>query len=362
MPMYPGSEDEVRLPAAALQVVTQAIFERCGMTPADAAVLTDTLVTADLRGVHSHGLMRVPEYVAKLRHQGVDPRGRPRIVTDAGPALVVDGGNSMGQIGALFGMRAAIERARSTNVAVAAVRGSNHCGAMAPYAMLALEEEMIGLATSHTLPVMAPWGSIDKILGISPLAIAIPAGEETPLVLDQAFSAAAVGKIKIYGQKGLPIPDTWAFDADGNPTTDPATAVAGLLQPIGGYKGTGLALAFGILAAVLSGASYGTELGNTVDGPVPGQDSHFFMALKVAAFAEPATFRQRVDGIIRQIRTGRPAPGVTRIYTPGELEAETEARYRVEGIPLTAATLNDLVATAEALAVDAAALGRAAGR
>ena len=356
MPMYPESAGERRLPAETLQAVGQAIFERCGMAPADAAVLAETLVTADRRGVHSHGLMRVPEYVHKLRHGGINPTGRPRVVTDAGGALVVDGGNSMGQIAAFFGMRQAIERARTTSVAVAAVRGSNHCGAMAPYAMLALPEDMIGLATSHTLPVMAPWGSIDKILGISPLAIAIPAATETPLVLDLAFSAAAVGKIKIYGQKGLPIPDTWAFDAEGRPTTDPATAVAGLLQPIGGYKGTGLALAFGILAAVLSGASYGTELGNTVDGPIPGEDSQFFMALNIAAFEEPDRFKRRIDGIIRQIRTSRPAPGVTRIYTPGELEAETEARYGVEGIPLTAATLNDIIAAAEELGVDPAPL------
>jgi LDH2 family malate/lactate/ureidoglycolate dehydrogenase len=353
---YPGSENERHVPAATLQALVQTIFERCGMTPEDAGVLTDMLVTADLRGVHSHGLLRVPEYVQKLRHDGVNPTGRPRVVTDAGSALVIDGGNSMGQIGGLFGMRQAIERARATGVAVAAVRGSNHCGAMAPYAMLALPEDMVGLATSHTLPVMAPWGSIDKILGISPLAIAIPAGAETPLVLDIAFSAAAVGKIKVYQQKGLAIPPDWAFDAEGHPTTDAETAIAGLLQPIGGYKGTGLALTLGILAAVLSGASYGTELGNTVDGPVPGGDGHFFMALNVAAFEQPARFKARVDGIIRQIRASRRAAGVTRVYTPGELEADTEARYRQEGIPLNAATLAGIVAAAEELGVDPAPL------
>ncbi len=356
MPMYPESAGERRLPAATLQAVGQAIFERCGMTPADAAVLAETLVTADLRGVHSHGLMRVPEYVQKLRHGGVNPTGRPRVISDAAGALVVDGGNSMGQIAAFFGMRQAIERARTTGLAAAAVRGSNHCGAMAYYAMLALPEDMIGLATTNALPAMAPWGGAERILGINPLAVAIPAAAEPPLVLDIAFSGAAVGKIRVYAQKGLPIPDTWAFDADGRPTTDPLAALGGLLQPIGGYKGTGLALVMGILATLLSEASYGTELGSLTAGPTPGQDGHFCLALKIAAFTDPARFTARVDGIIHQLRACRRAPGVERVYAPGELEAETEARYRADGIPLTAATLEGVIAAARELGVDASAL------
>lgn len=352
MASYPGDEHERRVPLDTLRMLVQHIFEHCGMDSTDASLLTDTLVMADLRGVHSHGVLRVPEYVKKLRQDGVNPIGRPRVVTDAGPALVIDGDNSMGQIGAAFAMRQAIERARTTNVAVAAVRGSNHCGAMAPYAMLAPPEEMIGLAVSNTIPVMAPWGSIDKILGINPLAVAIPAKEELPIVLDIAFSGAAIGKIRVYQQKGLAIPSTWAFDTEGHPTTDPVAALAGLLAPIGGYKGTGLALVMGILSAVLSGASYGTELGNATDGPVPGQDGHFFLALKIAAFEEPDRFKTRVDGIIRQIRASRRAPGVERVYTPGELEAETEARHRQEGIPLNDAILAGIIASAEEVGVD----------
>jgi LDH2 family malate/lactate/ureidoglycolate dehydrogenase len=356
MPGYPGSEEERHIPAAALRAVVGRIFERCGMGEGDAALLAGSLVTADLRGVHSHGVLRVPEYVDKLTTGGVDPAGRPRVVTDDGAALVIDGGNSMGQIGAHFAMRRAIERARTVNVAVAAVRGSNHCGAMAPYAMLALDEGMIGLAVSHTLPVMAPWGSIDRVLGISPLAIAIPAATETPIVLDLAFSASAVGKIKVYAQKGLPIPPEWAYDEAGLPTTDPVVALTGLLQPIGGYKGTGLALAFGVMSALLAGGRYGTELGNIHDGPIAGGDSHLFLALRIAAFEDPARFTARVDGIIRQLRDGRPAPGVRRIYSPGELEAETADRYAREGIPLNAVTLAGIAQAADHFGIDASAL------
>ncbi|MCC6630039.1 MAG: Ldh family oxidoreductase [Chloroflexi bacterium] len=353
---YPVSGDERRVPLATLVALVTDIFARCGMRDDDAALLAGSLATADLRGVHSHGVLRVPEYVDKLTTGGVDPAGRPVVVRDAGAALVIDGGNSMGQIGGTFAMRHAIERAGTTGVAVAAVRGSNHCGAMAAYAMLALDAGMVGLATTDALPSMAPWGARDRILGINPLSIAIPAGEERPIVLDFAFSGAAVGKIRVFQQKGLAIPSDWAFDADGHPTTDPAAALTGLLQPIGGYKGTGLALAMGLLSTLLAGAAYGTELGSLETGPRPGQDGHFFQAIDIAAFEEPARFRARVDGVIRQLHAARRAPGVDRIYAPGELEFETEDRYRAGGIPLNDATLAGLTQTAARLGVDASSL------
>jgi LDH2 family malate/lactate/ureidoglycolate dehydrogenase len=350
---YPGSETEVRLTCAVLHTACQDIFAACGMAGADAALLAETLVVADLRGVHSHGVMRVPDYVGKLLDDGVNPRGRPQIVSETGGALVVDGGNSMGQIGSAFAMRAAITKAKETAVSVVAVRGSNHSGAMAYYAMMALPEDMIGVATTNALPTMAPWGGIDKMLGINPLGIAIPAAVEPPIVFDAALSASSHGKIRIYDQKGFPIPEGWAFDAAGHPTTDAKAAVDGLLQPIGGYKGTGLAIIMGILSTCLAGASFGTELGNMVDGPKPGADGHFFLALNVRAFVDPGLFKQRVDAVVRQIRTSRPAPGVDRVYAPGELEADTERRYRAEGIPLNRETLRGMRAMASRVGVEA---------
>lgn len=353
MSYYPGTERERRIPWKVLQTTVSGIFQACSMSGEDAGRLAGTLVEADLRGCHSHGVLRVPEYVCKLKQDGVNPAGKPFVARDAKAALVVDGGNSMGQIGSTFAMREAIQRAREYNLALAAVRGSNHCGAMAYYAMLALPEDMIGIAATNALPTMAPWGGVDKILGINPLAVAIPAGEEDPIVLDAAFSGSSHGKIRVYHQKGEPVPSDWAFDSDGRPTTDPAQAIIGLLQPIGGYKGTGLALVMGILSTLLSGASYGTELGNMVDGPQPGQDGHFFLAVKVSAFVELSEFKGRVDGIIRQIRNGRKAPNVDCIYAPGGLEAETDRQYRKEGIPLNEATLEGISRSAGELGVDA---------
>lgn len=345
-------EQETRVAPAELGALVGAIFQRAGMDEADAALLGNSLVEADLGGVHSHGVLRVPEYVAKLTRGGVDPRGRPTVVRDAGACLVVDGGNSMGQIGTSFAMSQAIARAETTGIAAVAIRGSNHCGALAPYALQAVARDMIGLATTNALPTMAPWGGAERLLGINPLGIGIPAGDEAPIVYDAAFSGSAHGKIRVYAQKGLALPGGWALDHEGRPTTDPLAAIDGLLMPIGGFKGTGLALIMGLFSSMLSGAAYGTELGNMTDGPRAGQDGHFVMAIRVGAFEEVDRFKARVDGVIRQIHACRLAPGFDRIYAPGEKEWLTSRSYARDGIPLNDVTLADLARTAIETGVD----------
>ena len=356
MALYPGGEREQRIPKAALKDLVGSIFAARGMSASDAALLADSLVAADLRGVHSHGVLRVPDYAAKLEEGGVDPKGRPRIVRDRGSALVIDGSNAMGQVSTHFAMEHAIERARKTGVALAAIRRSNHNGALFYYAMQGLPENMIGLASTNALPTMAPWGGLDKIVGINPLAIAAPASEEHPLVVDSAFSYSSHGKIRVYHQKGEPIPSTWAFDRNGQPTASAAEAIQGLLQPIGEYKGVALAIMLGVLSSLLSGAAYGTELGNMIEGPQAGKDGHFVLAIHVAAFEDPQRFRSRVDTLIRQIRSSRRAAGVDRLYAPGGLEAEIAARQEVEGIPLNPITLDGLRQAATSTGVSAEAL------
>ncbi len=346
------SDGEERVDAGRLLALVAAIFARCGMGEDDARLLADSLVVADLGGTHSHGVLRVPEYVAKLTKEGVDPRGRPHVVRDDGACLLVDGGNSMGQIGAHFAMARAIERAATLGIAAAAVRGSNHCGALAYYAERALPHDMIGLATTNALPTMAPWAGAERIVGINPLAVAIPAGEERPIVYDAAFSASAHGKLRVYQQRGQPLPEGWALDRQGRPTTDPAEGIAGLLTPIGGYKGTALALIMGILSALLSGAAYGTELGSIEEGPRAGQDGHFVAAIRVGAFLPVEEFKARVDRVVREWHACRPAEGVERVYLPGELEALRRAAYARDGIPLNAATLADLRRVAGELGIE----------
>jgi LDH2 family malate/lactate/ureidoglycolate dehydrogenase len=342
VPGYPTVENDTRVSVTALLDRVRSIFERCGMSCEDAHLLADSLVVADARGVHSHGVLRVPEYVKKLTQDGVNPRGRPYLVKDSASVVLVDGDNAMGQIACRFAMQRVIERAQSSGVAAAAVRGSNHCGALFYFAGMALCHDMIGIVATNALPTMAPWGGRDKILGINPLAVAIPSANEPPIILDAAFSSSSHGKIRVFHQKGVPIPEGWAFNRNGHPTNDPAEALEGLLQPIGEYKGAGLAIVMGVLSSMLSGAAFGTELGNMVDGPKPGRDGQFVMALNIAAFEDPVVFKTRVDGVVRQIRESRPAPGFDRCYAPGELEHILEQRYRIEGIPLNTETISGL--------------------
>jgi LDH2 family malate/lactate/ureidoglycolate dehydrogenase len=193
--------NERRINAEQLQRWVTTIFLRCGMNEPDAALLADSLVFADLSGVNSHGVLRVPEYVAKLTTGGVNPRGVPRIERDSAACLVVNGDNSMGQIGTTFAMQEVIKRAYTFGIAAAGIGGSNHCGAMAYFVHMALEHDMIGLATTNALPTMAAWGGADRILGINPLALALPAANELPIVYDAAFSGSSHGKIRISTQR-----------------------------------------------------------------------------------------------------------------------------------------------------------------
>jgi len=347
MANYPGSDSERRFAPDELRATVNAIFMACGMDDNDAAILAAALVAADQRGIHSHGTLRVPDYVDKLTIGGVDPRGKPAVVSKNGAAITVDAANAMGQIAADLAMRTAIDTAREFGVGVAAVRNSNHCGAMDHWAAMALPHGMIGLAATNALPTMAPWGGVEKIVGINPLAVAFPSADEPPIVLDIAFGATAHGKIRVYHQKGHAIPEGWSFDKDGNPTTDTLAALEGLIQPIGGHKGIGLGIVVGMLSTLLSVASYGTELGNMVDGPHAGKDGHIFMAFNIAAFTPLEPFRRRVDAISQQIRRSRPRQGVNRLYPPGLLEWEYERRYAEEGIPLNDDTISGIKAAAE---------------
>ncbi len=372
MSAYPGSENERRVSHDALKAAASSIFQACGMSAGDAGVLGGSLATADLHGVHSHGVMRVPDYAGRLSppprepgtrsavagvQGGVNPRGRPRVSRERGAALRVDGDNAMGQIAGVFAMEAAIERARDTGVAFAAVGNSNHCGALFPYVQMAVAAGMIGVASTNALPTMAPWGGADRIVGMNPLAIGIPTGREPAFVMDAAFAACARGKVVVYHQKGVPLPEGWAFDARGRPTTDPAAALDGLLRPVGDYKGVNIAMAMGVLSTLLSGAGYGVRLGTLEQGPRAGRDGHFMLALDVSAFTDPDAFRAEMDGIIAEVHASRRAPGVARIYSAGELEAETAARYLENGIPLNDNTLADLERTAAALGADVSMLG-----
>lgn len=351
---YAGIESDRRINIEDLLGFLRSAFAKVGVSDRQADRLSRIISAADIRGVYSHGVAMVPGYLSKLASRSIDPSAQPRISRDDGQsALVVDGCNAMGHLVVEFAMNEAIKRARTTGVAFAAIGGSNHCGAMAYYPRIALETDMIGFSSTNALPTMAPWGGIDRILGINPISVAVPANDPCPLVLDTSFGAAAYGKLVIHNKKGQPIPEGWAFDARGYPTTDTVEALAGLLQPIGKFKGTGLALIMGILSTLLSGAAYGSELGSLESGARSGHDGQFVMALNVSAFVDIVAFKSRMDGILRDIRSSRPAPGKHRIYTPGEIEYLTEADYLKNGVPVNEATLAELAGAGANLGIKA---------
>jgi LDH2 family malate/lactate/ureidoglycolate dehydrogenase len=351
MAIYPVSDTDVRVDATTLRKLVVAIFFGCDMSANDAELLTESLVHADLRGIHSHGVLRVPEYVKKLTVNGVNPRGIPHIASDRGAAMIIDADNSMGQIAGIFAMRAAIDRAREIGVAFAGVRHSNHCGAMDWYTLAAARADMVGIAGTNALPTMAPWGGIDKVVGINPLSIAFPAETGGPFVFDFSFGGTAHGKLRVYHQKGSPIPESWAFDKEGRPTTVAAEAIEGLIQPVGQHKGVGLAMAVGMLSTLLSGASYGSQSGNMIEGARPGADGHFFMAINPDFFMGALSLRARVDEIVDEIHGSRKSATVTRLLVPGEIEAEIEMDYCEHGILLSADTLAGVAEAARSLQI-----------
>ena len=348
------SGNDVRIDASTLQTFVADLFGAAGASDDDAALIAGIAVGTDLRGAYSHGCALVPGYVGAMLAGRIDPRGRPAVTKDSGAAIVVDGGNSLGHVGLTFAMERALERARQTGLAAVALGGSNHCGAMASYALQADGHDSIALATTNGLPTMGWYGGLDRILSINPVGIFIPASEERPVVIDTSFGAAARGKILVHKQKGLPLPEGWAYDAEGYATVDPAAALEGLIQPAGGYKGASMALLMGVLASLLSGGAYGTELGDFVSGPTPGRDAQFALVIRVGAFEDADRFKARMDGIIRQIKASRPAPGFDSVHLPGERAAETAERYRREGVPVSQATREALAKVAADAGVDPA--------
>lgn len=337
--------DEVAVDADGAIEWTVDVFTALGMGHEDARVVADQLVCDDLRGVLSHGLIRVPNYAKRLQAGAIDPKGRPEVVDRHGATALVNGHNAMGQVVASFAMNVALDGAAQLGSGSVAVRHSNHFGTCAHFAMKAVPRDMIGVAATVSAGnIMAPWGGLEALLGNNPLGIAVPAAEHPPLVLDVSFSVAAGGKILLAAKRGERIPDTWAIGSDGLPETDPARAAQNLLvRPVGDHKGYGLALMVAVLSALLPDAAFGADVRNMRSDFETGQNvGHWFQAIDVGAFSDPFEFRQRIDRAIDVIHSSRRAPGVDRILVPGEAEAEVEARQRREGISYPATLLVEL--------------------
>lgn len=333
------------IPERVLKAFCVNVLEKVGVPPGDATEIIDNLVEADLRGVESHGVVRMPIYVQRLAAGATNPRPSIRIVRETASTAVVDGDNGMGQLVSIRAMQIAIDKAKANQTCCfVSVRNSNHFGAAAEYAKMACAHDMIGFAfTIGGINHMVPWGGAEAMLGNNPFAVAMPAGTELPIVLDMACSVAARGKIIVAAKEGVPIPPDWAVGPDGQPTTDPVEALKGFVQPVGGPKGYALTLTIGLLSTMLSGANFGSEVTHMYDDlERPQNIGHLFGVLPIALFEDVATYHSRMEKAVADIRGARRAPGIDRIYLPGEREEISAARLRAEGIPIGLGVLAEL--------------------
>jgi L-2-hydroxycarboxylate dehydrogenase (NAD+) len=325
-----------------LKHFVQTVLEKSGVTAHDAAIVADVLVAADLRGVESHGVARLESYyVNRLRNGQMDPKPNVQTVRETPTSLLVDAGNGLGHPAAKRTMERLLDKAGQTGAAFGAVRNSNHFGIAGYYAMLALDRDMIGIASTNSTRFGAPTFGRDILLGTNPLAFAIPADKEPAFVLDFATTTVPKGKLEVYARKEKQLNTGWAIDDQGHETLDPQVALKGALLPLGGFgvdngghKGYGLGLLVDILCGVLSGGAFGDELPLPTDGPKPGKISHFFAAFKIDGFRDAAAFKRDMDTELRAFKDSAKAPGHDRIYVAGEIEFEKTLFNREHGVPV----------------------------
>lgn len=334
---------ETLVPHGKLTDFAARCLDKLGLAAADAKLVAETLVASNLRGVDSHGVVRLPHYATRLRNGTV--KARPRIdARRTGPsAAVVEGDAGMGQLVATRAMQEAISLAKASGVGAVVARNSSHCGACAWFVEMAVKEGMVGIALTHTDPIMVPPGMKRIFLGSNPIAFGAPGGGGPAVIVDMSTTHAAWGKVLVARQEGKPIPPDWAVDTEGKATTDAARAVG--LAPTGAHKGYALAMMVEILCAHLAGVPFGlhvTKMYGELDKP--RNLGHFMLALDIARFTDLAAFRSQIDLLLGEIH-GESA------LAPGEPERRTAARREKEGVPIGEATLGELNALAGQLGV-----------
>jgi LDH2 family malate/lactate/ureidoglycolate dehydrogenase len=332
----------------AADAFARALLAAHGVPPEDAAVAAACLVRADLRGVDTHGLVRLPGYLDRMRRGLVEPKPTlaPSRVTPVAASL--DGQNALGFVVGARAMAEAIAMARASGIGVVSARRSTHFGMAACYVLQALEAGMASLVFTNASRAMPPWGGREPLLGTSPLAAGAPGGRLAPFVLDMSPAVAARGKIRLAEKRGEKIPLGYALDAHGRPTTDPTAALAGVVLPIGGPKGSGLSMLMDIFGGVLSGAAYAGDVGDQYKAyDRPQNVGHFFLAMRPDLFVPMGEYRERMDVLVGRIKACPKAEGFDEILMPGEIEAREEAKRRKSGIPYAESEIEALRKEAE---------------
>ncbi|MDX1673166.1 MAG: Ldh family oxidoreductase [Longimicrobiales bacterium] len=337
-----------RYDPVAVRALVGEIGVSAGLPAGDAALFADALIDADLHGRSTHGLSRLAIYMKRMDHGLIDPRAELRVERHAPGVLSVDARNGVGQVQAIRTLERLRPLAVDLGVAAATIRGSQHFGALGYYCDWAAERDMILLATTAAEPAMSPTGGYEPFFGTNPIGAGFPTGKGWPVTIDLATSIVARGNIIAAEKEGRPIPEGWALDADGHPTTDAAAALAGTVLTMAGHKGYALALLVELLSSVLSGAAVGPSIGSMYkDLDRPQDVGHFFCLLRISAFMDPEAFRSRVDATIDRITSLQPRPGSDGIRVPGEHSARKARENRRLGIALGAATVREVDALAD---------------
>jgi LDH2 family malate/lactate/ureidoglycolate dehydrogenase len=319
-----------------------AVYVATGMSQEDAHLCADTLVQADLWGHQSHGVMRLSWYAARLKASVCDPKAKPELVVDAGGLALIDGHDGMGQVLTASAAQEVVRRAKAHGIAAVGIRNSNHFGTALYFTLMAARAGCIAFLSTNASPAMAPWGGRKKIVGTNPWSWACPAGSHAPMVLDIANTGVARGKIYLAKQKGQSIPEGWAINAAGAPTTDPAEAIEGIILPMAQHKGYAIALMMDMLSGVLTGSGFGAEVAGPYQAERRSRAGQLMIALNIEAMQPLNDFNARMDALITQIKAVPLAQGFSEVFYPGEIEAGNDGKNRREGLLLPEDTLTDL--------------------
>ncbi|KAI5465332.1 Malate/L-lactate dehydrogenase [Mariannaea sp. PMI_226] len=322
--------------------LVEDILKGNGVPAENASIVARCLIAADLRGVDTHGMNRIPSYMERIR-QGVLNAGADPTVNQVTPVVAqVDGQNGFGFVAAHRGMAAAIESAKVYGIGMASVKHSNHFGMSAWLVQQALDADMMSLVFTNSSPALPAWGGRSKLMGVSPIACGAPGKSGSDFILDMAPSVAARGKIYKAKRRGEKIPLDWALDKDGQQTDDPAAALEGVMLPMGGPKGSALSIMMDVFSGVLSGSAFAGHVTNPYDPSRPADVGHFLVAIKPDLFMSLDEFRDRIQYLYDRVVGSEKAAGVERIYFPGELEQLAQAEREKTGIPLVQAEIDAL--------------------
>jgi len=340
---------EVRVAWDKLQEFTKQVFMQVGMSPADAETEAEVLVWANLRGIDSHGVLRIPQYLDSVVQGGMNPKANIRIEMETPAAMLVEADHAFGPVVTKWAMDRVIEKARAMAVGWAVIRNTTHQGAMGYYARMAALQNMAGIAIVTNPPNMAPYGA--KAAGVhnAPLAMAVPGKKHKPLVLDMATSVAAAGKISLAIDKGIPIPEGWALDKEGNPTTDPRQAA--IMLPFGGYKASHMALMFECFTGIMAGNPLIAPSILKTSQVKRGTQNSVVAAINIGLFTNVGSFQENVDQTVTAIKGLPKADGVTEIFVPGEPEDRVAEERMANGVPLPPGTADKLRQVADKMGI-----------